>query len=312
MNFPMRSLRRTAIYLLNRLPLNVAVFTVEALWKLGQFRIAGFAARHYVIPNMETLPIPRENELVLVNDGSSIAQLLFFLGARGYEGCELELWKRLCSVSRSVCEVGGNIGAFTVIGARASRQASYRVYEPNPRSANSLRKNVKLNGLANVEVIEAAVVGDRLKNRVVLHIPVQETGKPATGAYIADGEGIDRPSVERFDVATVFSGDLEEFDLIKLDVEGAEYEILSSIGDHQWSLRPTILVELRRRTPRLREWIMHFARANGYETWALSSPKLMAVPIESLRTTILQEQYSTRDLVVIPQEKIHLIKEHLA
>jgi len=205
----------------------------------------------------------------------------------------------LCANAKSVCEIGGNIGCFAVFGATAAPQAAYRVYEPNPITLKSLHKNVCINNLSNVEVFGAAVVGDPEIKEITLHIPVQETGKQATGAYVDNSEGIDRPSIESFVVPTQYGGAILGVDLLKLDVEGSEHQILLSMEKSLKESLPIIMVEVRRRTPKLREWIMRFVKDNNYQIWALSYPTLKRVSVERMKDIVLQDDYGTRDLLLI-------------
>lgn len=281
------------------MPIVLARSLVRLLFYFKLTRIAGFIAKHYRINDLDILPAYR-SEARFVNDGSQISQLLYFLGTSGYEDYELDIWIHLCKNAKSICEIGGNIGYFTIFGANAAPLANYSVYEPNPISIRSLNSNVLLNSLKNVTVIEAAVVGDSLIKTITLHIPVQETGKQATGAYIDNSEGIDRPSIESFSVPTTYGGDITGFDLLKLDVEGSEHHILSAMENTLNITKPIIMIEVRRRTPKLREWITRFAKINGYQIWAMSHPVLSLVPIEKIMNVILQETYGTRDLLLIP------------
>jgi FkbM family methyltransferase len=265
--------------------------------------LAHFIADRARIPACQgAARISSDPPLFLEDDGSTIVKVSYFIGEDAYEPGEARVWRNLCAASSNVLEIGGNIGFFTVIGAAATR-GFYRVVEPHPFSADSLRANIKRNCLTNVEIIEAAVVGHRGPGTITLHIPLRQTGKRATGAYIDGAEGIDRPSTERFDVTTVDGATLSnEMDLLKLDVEGAEYEILLAMEEGVSRCKPVIVLEVRRRTPQLRAWIRRFCQANSYEIWALNK-RPVQMKVCDIETVVLQEVYGTRDVILVPSER---------
>ena len=55
-------------------------------------------------------------------------------------------------------DVGANVGFFTLIGARRVGESGRVVaFEPAPTTRAALERNVRLNGFANVDIVEAAV-----------------------------------------------------------------------------------------------------------------------------------------------------------
>lgn len=83
---------------------------------------------------------------------SMVMDSVYWFGLHGYEGCVSRVWISLCSHARSVLEIGGNVGLYTVIGARATR-GEYTVVEPVPAVARG-RDLIKI----DAEVIEAALL----------------------------------------------------------------------------------------------------------------------------------------------------------
>lgn len=122
-------------------------------------------------------------------------------------------------------DLGANIGAFTCLVA--SRGVPVVAYEPDPGCFAMLEQNVRLNGLRNVEIINAAVV-DGPPGEVVLHL------NSASGNYWRNsivkrwrgGVSIAVPSVS---VASLPS-DVD----CKMDVEGAEMQILEAKDLPRW------------------------------------------------------------------------------
>lgn len=118
-------------------------------------------------------------------------------------------------------ELGANIGAFTAMAC--SQGAHVTAYEPMPENAALWRENVNRNGFANRSaLVNAAVTWDGLA--VPFHIPSSERNHYRCSIFPRRDWKQVRVSFVRFD-----SIDLCKFDGIKMDMEGAEIEILEKI-----------------------------------------------------------------------------------
>lgn len=119
----------------------------------------------------------------------------------------------------TVVDIGGNIGLFAMLAA--SRGAKVTSYEPHPRSFEFLRRNTDRWG---VECHQAAVVGEA-RESVRLFVHPQRSSRNTTtgveiGSAVALEESVDAPAVA---LAQVLA---RPCDLLKIDCEGAEFEIL--------------------------------------------------------------------------------------
>jgi FkbM family methyltransferase len=125
---------------------------------------------------------------------------------------EETLWTALMTELRPgdrFADVGANIGVYTVAAAR--RGAFVTSFEPNPRIATLLRRNIALNKVAGrVEVREVALAA----NAGETHLAVE--GTLGMAARVA-------PSGSLAVRAEILS---EAFDVVKIDVEGHELEVL--------------------------------------------------------------------------------------
>lgn len=117
-------------------------------------------------------------------------------------------------------DLGGNIGAFTVWAA--SLGAYIKTYEPDPLSIEMIRKNLLANNLtAQVEVNQAGVVGD---GRNTGFLSISKTGKYWRNSLYKDwGGGTIKVPLVRFDDVVV------ESDCVKMDIEGAEMDIVEKM-----------------------------------------------------------------------------------
>lgn len=122
-------------------------------------------------------------------------------------------------------DLGGNIGAFACLAGQAG--AIVESYEAEPNNVALARHNAALNGLADAVVVaHAAVVHDAYTEKWVnLGLSGSRFSQWSHSLYKKSGKQISVPAV-RF--STLITPQVTG---IKMDIEGAEVEILS--GDYQ-------------------------------------------------------------------------------
>ncbi|XVQ08353.1 FkbM family methyltransferase [Spirillospora sp. CA-255316] len=258
--------------------------------------------RHRPLSPLSEFPLPDNREVRLAAARSRLVQLLFWYGEGGYEGAETHWWRVLCGRATRILEVGANIGYYTVQGARAAPGVPYTAVEANPESAEIVGRNVELNGLTGVTVVQAAVVGDDAPATMELALPDQERYAAPTGAYLATGtEGIaGRPASATVTVPTVaMSALVEGVDLVKLDIEGYEANVLESVRPWLLEARPTIVVEVLREAHRLRSLIRELRDA-GYAVHAIGERGLHPITDAELDADAPLPRYGSRDVILVP------------
>ena len=166
-------------------------------------------------------------QLTLRSD-SVLAESLF-VGA-GFEEVETTLLCRLAKPGMNVIDVGANIGLYTVmLGKLVGQTGCVWSFEPFPQSVNYLKKNIELNKLSNVKVMENAVADeDGIRDFFVF--PEGCDVYNSLGATIRPEEGLQ--AIRKIPVAVASLDSIadkvgiETVDLMKVDVEGAEELVL--------------------------------------------------------------------------------------
>lgn len=145
----------------------------------------------------------------------------------------------------NVIDVGANIGAFAVLAAhRVGPEGKVFAFEPATATFARLQRNVQLNQLKNVTAINAAVGGTN--GEAQLHLA--DRSALATLHEKFDGrESVATETVRVQTLASVMDGfALDRVTLLKLDCEGAEYDILGRLEPETARKIMQIAIEVHR------------------------------------------------------------------
>jgi FkbM family methyltransferase len=150
-------------------------------------------------------------------------------------------------------DVGANIGEVSLFAAkRVAEMGSVLAFEPMARTAERLRRNLDLNQLHNVDVIEMGLA-DRVGERA-LYV---STGRfddgsrhDGLGTMFANGARSSPAGTIRVTTLDelVSARQIERIDGIKLDIEGAELPALSGARDVLTRFKPWLVVEIGKET----------------------------------------------------------------
>ncbi len=140
-------------------------------------------------------------------------------------------------------DIGANIGFFSLIAARqVGGEGRVYSFEPVPSNAKLIRRNADLNGLRTLHVFPEAIGArsERAELIVARHIG---------GSVLASaGDAPDERSRRIVDVLTlddaVDKHGLRPPTLMKIDVEGAEIDVLRGATGILRSHRPTLIYEI--------------------------------------------------------------------
>jgi len=154
-----------------------------------------------------------------------------------------------------VVDVGANIGEYAIWAAKvAGPQGRVIAFEPNPHAISLLRRNVTLNGLKNVTIITKAVHAK--KGTVKIYTCPETTSSDSVlpiskQSYMTKAMTLDSAlSQER------------RIDLIKMDIEGAEYLALQGAHQVLRKKKPRIIVELHTRP--IQKHVLTLLKSFGY------------------------------------------------
>lgn len=160
----------------------------------------------------------------------------------GFETSEIDMILRYARHGDTIIDVGANVGLYTVpLAEKIGPYGRAFAFEPLADNAARLRQNVRSNSLHNVEVFEMAA--GTYDGFGCLHIAddVAYASTQAVAAKHATGSSIAVP-IARLDTVWAQRG-APPVSVMKVDVEGAELDVLQGSERLLGQCHPALLIE---------------------------------------------------------------------
>jgi len=178
----------------------------------------------------------------------------------------------------TVLDIGANMGFFACPAAITAKQGRVVAVEPLGGYVDVLRRNVSRNKLQNVTVLHAAATattGEQIPMTVwYTKFGELKTGTPKKKARVETQVASGLSMVDIFE-----QGKIEHCDLMKMDIEGAEYALFDSTPDHIWNKIDRVIMETHSATGRDVAELGRTLRAKGFHVserrdllWATKTP----------------------------------------
>jgi FkbM family methyltransferase len=142
----------------------------------------------------------------------------------------------------TVMDIGAGIGDYAIHAAYGKPNVQVYAFEPFPGSFSLLRKNLALNKISHVHAFQQAV----WRKTGQLHLDIA-SGEPLQfsshnpDSRVENDQGL---SVDAVSLDSVLSKlNLSRLDLLKMDCEGAEYEILFNTPSAKFQMIDRIIME---------------------------------------------------------------------
>ena len=223
----------------------------------------------------EELHIALKNGLKMIWNPKDIRTAPNMLVNHGeYEPQELTIIESLAKFCHVVFDIGANVGWYTLHLAQLLRETGGKVYaiEPVPQTFAELTRNIQLNGYSDMVHPFNLALGDS-DGIAKLYIPSYSGSAAASQRQLLPDDTYQTIECQVVTLdAFVSEHQIDQLDLIKCDVEGAELFVvrggLNTIELH----KPIIMLEM------LRKWARAFAyhpndiisllRGYGYRCWS--------------------------------------------
>ena len=163
----------------------------------------------------------------------------YWLGT--YEQRKRKAMEGLLRAGQIFFDIGANVGYFSLLAAKLTAPDGFVVaFEPLPRNTNFLRQHIGLNALEQrIKLYEAAVSDHDGKTFFDL-------GKSSAMGHIAS-QGQLEVQLLSLD-SLIKSGEVPMPDVMKIDVEGAEFEVLQGAKEILAEHHPLLFIDTHART----------------------------------------------------------------
>jgi FkbM family methyltransferase len=194
-------------------------------------------------PGAHVTAVRARSDLQIAVDSTDLRLLEVFYESRS-QNPEQSVLRTLLREGDSFIDVGANYGTFSLVAASIVGPSGRVVaIEPQPKLAGLIRKSAQLNGFANLEVENLAAGSGRSDGRI--YVPRRDTGRAGLHPAFSARTRYDTldARVERLDSAIDWRG-LPGNLVMKIDVEGAERDVIRGASDLIDDRNPALIVEL--------------------------------------------------------------------
>ena len=169
-----------------------------------------------------------------------IQQNIYFLGT--YEGAELKVLNEHLSENSAFIDIGANFGLYSLSASKKITNSGKIIcFEPYPENYQALMKNISINNLSKI-ITENKAVGDSQGKLKLYYQPNENNLGMVSASYIENSvvHEVEVISLDKY----LETQPLNKIDLIKIDVEGFEYHVLSGMKKTLSTYSPKILIEI--------------------------------------------------------------------
>lgn len=161
-------------------------------------------------------------------------------------------------------DIGAHVGYFSAIAASINNgSGEIFAFEPRPMNIKFFRKHMKVNNFSNVKLFEAAV-GDSEKE-----VGFDPGHGSATGHVCMDGKlKVKQVSIDKM----LRDGLISSPDFVKIDVEGAEMDVLNGLTDVISIHHPRMLIATHNKE--CHSFVLDFLKKYNYSMEVLNPSSL--------------------------------------
>lgn len=160
-----------------------------------------------------------------------------------------------------IVDAGANIGLFSLYMKQKYPLSRILAFEPAPETYEVLSRNLELNNFSDVQALQYGL-GSKASTMKLTYFPnlpgnstlvpeekqklyeeaVKKIGREGADAKFGGAQQVD-VKLERLSHFLNDYPDIKSIDLVKVDVEGAELEVIKGLDDAHWALVRNVVVE---------------------------------------------------------------------
>lgn len=145
-----------------------------------------------------------------------------------YEPVSSYIFNNLVKKNMTVLDIGGNIGHFSLLASKlVGMHGKVYVFEPDPTNFKYLKKNIEINKMRNIILVNKCVSNEE-RILTLYHHPkfhsCHSIFKPSSK------KPVNHVDVKSIKLDNMFSNEDFKISFIKMDIEGAEIKALKGMG----------------------------------------------------------------------------------
>lgn len=216
---------------------------------------------------MRTKPIAlgKAKYSVQFRDDTDESVIYEVLQSQDYKACE-----PIIRGAKAIIDIGAHIGTFELYARAINAEAPIYCYEPLLENYEVLKANIKENRLKNIFPSQQAVsrqVGD-----ITLHLSDNNHNNSIHTPYSADNHKTAK--VQATTLERIFHKHrIAHCDLLKIDCEGAEYDIFEHTSPETFAQIGAIFMEYHEHFGRTHKELQQLLHAQGFKTKHLQPSK---------------------------------------
>ncbi|MHA1491431.1 MAG: FkbM family methyltransferase [Promethearchaeota archaeon] len=174
---------------------------------------------------------------IYLNLREAISERAKFLGY--YEFQKTQLFKKLVKPGMTILDIGTNKGYFTLLSAKKMKdEGEILSFEPHPENYYWIKKSISANGYKSIKLFQIALFNKNGEMRLF------EGSKSGHHSLVRNKDlgSITIPTKKLDDILA--DQKISRVDLIKIDVEGAEIQVLEGANNLLTQQSPKLLIDI--------------------------------------------------------------------
>lgn len=220
----------------------IRLYTFYCPLRLGKIPLLRIFSKVGLFKNISIIGTFGNHTKAEFNISDWVQQLVYFFGTYINEETSIRIWKHYVRESKVIIDVGANFGFYSLLSAGINPNAKIYAFEPSPYILKSFTRNIELNLFRNIH-LQSLGVGDKDGKFKLFVSDDDNTGMSSL---------VDRGEYSRYtvDVSVVTldgftrSNSIDTVDLVKIDVEGNEFNVLIGMNEILKVYKPAIFIEL--------------------------------------------------------------------
>lgn len=172
-------------------------------------------------------------------DLSDLVDWYIYFGFK--EPSRMDLYN-LIEEGQTVFDIGANVGDITMhIAQKIGDRGVIHSFEPDPINYKRISKNISLNTFKNIHLNNMGLGSETAKLKIIVRDEYNRGMNQLVKGSVKEGD--DFIQIMRFDDYVKKNG-INKIDVIKIDVEGFDFEVLKGASDTLDKFHPKLFIEL--------------------------------------------------------------------